>query len=122
MTAAQRALIMAPMKATAQSPEVVQPPQRDVAVSLHAQISHSIRERIVSGQWPPIIACHPEPDLAKQLGVSRGTLRRALETLIGEGALRQVVGRGTFVISTVIEPAIAQKLSTLSEISPPKAS
>jgi DNA-binding GntR family transcriptional regulator len=35
--------------------------------------------------------------------------------LIGEGALRQVVGRGTFVISTVIEPAIAQKLSTLSE-------
>ena len=57
----------------------------------------------------------PEPDLAKQLGVSRGTLRRALETLIGEGASRQVVGRGTFVISTVIEPAIAQKLSTLSE-------
>jgi DNA-binding GntR family transcriptional regulator len=35
--------------------------------------------------------------------------------LIGEGALRQVVGRGTFVISTVIEPAIAQKLSSLSE-------
>jgi DNA-binding GntR family transcriptional regulator len=103
------------MKSTSQTANAVQRPQRDVAVSLHAQISHSIRERIVSGQWPPNYRLPPEPDLAKQLGVSRGTLRRALETLIGEGALRQVVGRGTFVISTVIEPAIAQKLSTLSE-------
>jgi DNA-binding GntR family transcriptional regulator len=103
------------MKRTSHPAHAVQPPQRDVAASLHAQISHSIRERIVSGQWPPNYRLPPEPDLAKQLGVSRGTLRRALETLIGEGALRQVVGRGTFVISTVIEPAIAQKLSTLSE-------
>ena len=110
-----RPLSWHPMKRTSHSADAVQPPQRDVAVSLHAQISHSIRERIVSGQWPPNYRLPPEPDLAKQLGVSRGTLRRALETLIGEGALRQVVGRGTFVISTVIEPAIAQKLSTLSE-------
>jgi DNA-binding GntR family transcriptional regulator len=64
---------------------------------------------------PEIQARDFHREVAKQLGVSRGTLRRALETLIGEGALRQVVGRGTFVISTVIEPAIAQKLSTLSE-------
>lgn len=103
------------MMRTSPSADAVQPPQRDVAASLHAQISHSIRERIISGQWPPNYRLPPEPDLAKQLGVSRGTLRRALETLIGEGALRQVVGRGTFVISTVIEPAIAQKLSSLSE-------
>jgi DNA-binding GntR family transcriptional regulator len=103
------------MKRTTAPAGPVRPPQRDVAVSLHAQISHSIRERIVSGQWPPNYRLPPEPELARQLGVSRGTLRRALETLIGEGALRQVVGRGTFVISTVIEPAIAQKLSTLSE-------
>ncbi|WP_022884697.1 GntR family transcriptional regulator [Glaciibacter superstes] len=48
-------------------------------------------------------------------GVSRGTLRRALTTLIREGLLKQVQGRGTFVTSTLIEPAIAQKLSTLSE-------
>ena len=115
MTAAQWAPIMASDEGASHSADAVQPPQRDVAVSLHAQISHSIRERIVSGQWPPNYRLPPEPDLAKQLGVSRGTLRRALETLIGEGALRQVVGRGTFVISTVIEPAIAQKLSTLSE-------
>ena len=97
------------MKRTAHSADSVQPPQRDVAVFFHAQISHSIHERIVSGQWLPNYRLPPEPDLAKQLGVSPGTLRRALETLIGEGALRQVVGRGTFVISTVIEPAIAPK-------------
>jgi GntR family transcriptional regulator len=47
--------------------------------------------------------------------VSRGTLRRALSTLIAEGALVQVRGKGTFVTSTVVEPAIAQKLTSLSE-------
>jgi DNA-binding GntR family transcriptional regulator len=90
-------------------------PERDVAVSLHAQISHNIRQRVASGEWPPNYRLPPEPELARQLGVSRGTLRRALGTLIEEGALRQIPGRGTFVTSTVIEPAIAQKLSTLSE-------
>ena len=47
--------------------------------------------------------------------MSRGTLRRAPSTLIAEGALVQVRGKGTFVTSTVVEPAIAQKLTSLSE-------
>ena len=90
-------------------------PERDVAVPLHAQISDKVRQRIASGEWPSNYRLPPEPELSRQLGVSRGTLRRALGTLIEEGALRQIPGRGTFVTSTLIEPAIAQKLSTLSE-------
>ena len=89
--------------------------RRNVSVSLHTQISDRIRQRISSGEWPPNYRLPAEPDLSQMLGVSRGTLRRALATLIDEGALKQVQGRGTFVMSTVIEPAIAQKLSSLSE-------
>tara|TARA_R110002051_G_C8761293_1_gene501701 strand:- start:51 stop:803 length:753 start_codon:yes stop_codon:yes gene_type:complete len=88
---------------------------RDAPVAIHVQISEGIRGRIVSGEWPPHYRLKSEPELAHELGVSRGTLRRALTTLIEEGLLRQVRGRGTFVTSTTIEPAIAQKLSTLSE-------
>lgn len=88
---------------------------RDAPVAIHAQISEGIRSRIASGEWPAHYRLKSEPELAQELGVSRGTLRRALTTLIEEGLLRQVRGRGTFVTSTTIEPAIAQKLSTLSE-------
>jgi len=103
------------MSGTPGSSTLHEPLKRDVAWSLHSQISDSIRLRIASGEWPPNYRLPSEPDLATELGVSRGTLRRALATLIDEGMLKQVQGRGTFVTSTMIEPAIAQKLSTLSE-------
>ena len=89
--------------------------QRELPVAIHAQISDQFRSRIASGEWPANYRLKSEPDLAGELGVSRGTLRRALTTLIEEGLLKQVRGRGTFVTSTTIEPAIAQKLSTLTE-------
>jgi GntR family transcriptional regulator len=86
-----------------------------VPATLHSRISTWLREQIASGAWPAHYRLKPEPELAAELGVSRGTLRRALSTLIAEGALVQVRGKGTFVTSTVVEPAIAQKLTSLSE-------
>lgn len=88
---------------------------RDVPVLIHTQISEHIRRNIATGEWPPHYRLKSEPELARDLSVSRGTLRRALTTLIEEGLLRQVRGRGTFVQSSIVEPAIAQRLSTLSE-------
>lgn len=91
------------------------PLNREAAVPLHVQISDSIRAHIASGDWPSNYRLRTEPDLAEELRVSRGTLRRAIATLINEGLLKQFPGRGTFVTSTLIEPAIAQKLSSLTE-------
>lgn len=88
---------------------------RGAPLPLHAQVSEAIRSRVVSGEWPPHYRLRTEPELAAEFGISRGTLRRALTTLIRDGLLVQVRGRGTFVTSTAIEPAIAQKLTTLSE-------
>jgi len=88
---------------------------RDAPSSLHSQLSDSMRSAIVAGHWPPGQRLSSEPDLAAELGVSRGTLRRAIATLVDEGLLRQVRGRGTFVTEPVLEPAIGQRLSTLTE-------
>ncbi|SCL26560.1 GntR family transcriptional regulator [Micromonospora inyonensis] len=88
---------------------------RDAPAPLHAQVSEQIRAKILSAEWPPHYRLRSEPELAADLGISRGTLRRALATLIRDGLLVQVRGRGTFVTSTTIEPSIAQKLTTLSE-------
>ncbi|TPW77186.1 GntR family transcriptional regulator [Schumannella soli] len=88
---------------------------RELPRPLHAQISSAFRDRIAGGEWPDHYRLKPEPDLADEMGVSRGTLRRAITTLIAEGLLVQVRGRGTFVTARAIEPSIAQRLTSLSE-------
>jgi GntR family transcriptional regulator len=49
-----------------------------------------------------------EPDLARQLGVSRATLREAMRTFEGQGLIRRRQGVGTFVVgrSKVIETGL----------------
>jgi GntR family transcriptional regulator len=49
-----------------------------------------------------------EPALAKQLGVSRATLREAMRTFETEGLIRRQQGVGTFVVhpSQVIETGL----------------
>lgn len=89
--------------------------QREGPRPLHEQMSSRIRSLIASGSWPPHFKLPAEPDLAAEMGVSRGTLRRAMSTLTGEGLLVQVRGKGTFVTSTAIEQPIAQELLSLSE-------
>jgi DNA-binding GntR family transcriptional regulator len=89
--------------------------ERNVPVPLHEQISAAIRREIRSGAWPAHYRLAAEPDLAVSFRVSRGTLRRALRTLIEEGLLVQIRGRGTFVVSSSIEQSIGQELLSLSE-------
>jgi DNA-binding GntR family transcriptional regulator len=89
--------------------------ERDLPVPLHAQISAAMRREIRSGAWPAHYRLAAEPDLAASFRVSRGTLRRALRTLIEEGLLVQVRGRGTFVVSPALEQTIGQELLSLTE-------
>ena len=87
----------------------------DSASTLHSQLSAWLRSRITSGTWPERFRLPAEPELARDLGVSRGTLRRAVQTLVADGLLVQTRGRGTFVATTMLEPPLAQRLTTLSE-------
>lgn len=48
----------------------------------------------------------PERELAATLGVSRGTLRKALAELEAEGLIWRHVGRGTFVGDRPVEPRL----------------
>lgn len=62
----------------------------------YLDIKNTLKERIVSGQYPVGLAMPTEPELADELGVARMTLRRALEELEKEGSLRREQGRGNF--------------------------
>lgn len=83
--------------------------------ALHAQLAEAMRLRIRSGEWPPGHRLPPEPALAEEIGVSRGTLRRGLAVLVAEGLVRQVPGRGTFVADPTTLPVATLRLTTLAE-------
>ena len=59
----------------------------------------AVKSRIASriGQAPAGKKLPPEPELAAELGVSRATLREALQSLAEEGLVRRTRGAGTFV-------------------------
>lgn len=71
------------------------------AEPLHARIAARVRRDVRQGRYGLGQRLPSEVDLARQLGVSRGTVRQALTALLLEGLLETVPGRGTFVSSGV---------------------
>jgi GntR family transcriptional regulator len=71
----------------------------------YAQIEERLSEAIAVGDVGPGDRLPPERELAERLGVSRMTLRQALESLERRGLLLRTVGRrgGTFVAQPKIE-------------------
>lgn len=64
---------------------------------LYLQVRDFVAEHIAKGQWKPGTAIPNEGDLAREFGVSPGTVRKALDLLEGERLVTRRQGRGTFV-------------------------
>lgn len=64
---------------------------------LYRIVTNTIIERIVDGSYAPGAMLPSEMDLAAQLGVSQGTVRKALIELEQKGIIDRRQGRGTFV-------------------------
>jgi GntR family transcriptional regulator len=64
---------------------------------LYMQVRDALLERIKDGRWKPGANLPSEIDLYRQLGVSLGTLRKALSVLESEQLITREPGRGTFV-------------------------
>jgi GntR family transcriptional regulator len=64
---------------------------------LYLQVRDALLERIKDGRWKPGANLPSEVDLYRQLGVSLGTLRKALSVLESERIIVREPGRGTFV-------------------------
>ena len=64
---------------------------------VYIQIHNQLRENIENGYWKVGQKIPAERELAAEFGVSRMTLRQAIQTLVDEGVLERRVGSGTFV-------------------------
>lgn len=67
---------------------------------LHSQLSRVLAEQILRGEWKPTERLASEPEISEQFGVSRATVRHALQALESEGLIERIKGRGTFVADT----------------------
>src|SRR6185437_2452160 len=64
---------------------------------LYAKVRDAFVQRLVDGSWQPGQALPSEIELAQEIGVSQGTVRKALDALASENLLVRQQGRGTFV-------------------------
>lgn len=64
---------------------------------LYAQVEEVIRQRLIDNYWKPGEALPSEFELAHELSVSQGTVRKALNDMVAENLLERRQGRGTFV-------------------------
>jgi len=69
---------------------------------LYAQLEDILRLAITNGEWQPSHLISSENELSKDYGISRMTVRSVITTLVKEGLLYRVQGKGTFVSSPKI--------------------
>lgn len=85
---------------------------RDEGGTLHGIVSNSIRSKIHAKELGPHDRIPSEHQLMEEFSVSRGTVRKAIKTLVDEGLVVQEHGRGTFVSEpSVTRPAMGRPFS-----------
>lgn len=64
---------------------------------LYLQVKESLVRRLIDGSWQPGQLIPSEMELAREMGVSQGTVRKALDSMTMENLLIRKQGRGTYV-------------------------
>ncbi|MBQ3575079.1 MAG: GntR family transcriptional regulator [Clostridia bacterium] len=73
------------------------PLEKDNPVPLYYQLKTKILKEIQKGMHPSSIPLPPEEKIAAMCGISRTTVRQAINELVKEGWLYRVKAKGTFV-------------------------
>lgn len=73
---------------------------------LYRQVYDIVVRRVAQGNWRPGEALPSEQSLARELGVSQGTMRKVLDSLTAEKLLERRQGKGTFIAENTQERAL----------------
>lgn len=84
-------------------------------VPIYEQIVHYINKNIETGEWKKGTKISTEKELMEKFDVSRGTIKKAISTLVDQQILTQKQGKGTFVIDENISFPFAEGLISFSE-------
>jgi GntR family transcriptional regulator len=88
----------------------------DSHVPKYAQIADIFRQRIARGIWAQGLRLPANEELAAEFGVSRVTIRQAVDLLSRDGVVAAQQGRGTFVTGSVRHDRWLKVETTLSDL------
>jgi GntR family transcriptional regulator len=83
---------------------------------LYQQLSDSLRRQVLGANWPSDSAIPSERELMRLTGLSRMTVRQAIDSLTREGLLTRIHGRGTFIVPERVEQDMRGVYSFTSRI------
>ncbi|HSF96613.1 MAG TPA: GntR family transcriptional regulator [Thermohalobaculum sp.] len=72
---------------------------------LYVQVRSALVARLIAREWAPGELLPGELAIAAELGVSLGTVRKAVDSLVADGVLRRHQGKGTYVTEQTPERA-----------------
>lgn len=75
----------------------------DYRTPIYLQLREVIRNKIEDGEYLPGTAIPSENELAEAYGINRLTVRNAIDTLVNEGMLKPVQGKGVYVMGARVE-------------------
>jgi len=70
---------------------------------LYRQVYDIVVRQVAEGKWRPGEALPSEHSLAREMGVSQGTVRKVLDSLTAEKLLERRQGKGTFIAENTQE-------------------
>jgi GntR family transcriptional regulator len=70
---------------------------------LYRQVYDIIVRKVAQGVWRPGASLPSEQSLAREMGVSQGTMRKVLDALTAENVLERRQGKGTFIAENTQE-------------------
>lgn len=90
--------------------------RRDLETPLIQQVREGLRGKIAAGAWPSGYRIPSERELAEMLGISRLTVRLAINDLVAAGLLQRRPGKGTFVKAPPLEQPLGRFYSFTEEM------
>jgi len=89
---------------------------RTLPVPLYYQLMQQLAQEIERGGWQPGDFFTTEEQLQERLGISRATVRKALEELMDRGLLERITGKGTFIARPPLKITLPHLISFSEEI------
>lgn len=83
-------------------------PEYNEQSPIYLQVREVVRCQIEEGEYLPGMPIPTENELAEQYGINRLTVRSAIDSLVNEGLLKRVQGKGVYVVGRKMERDLEQ--------------